>query len=244
MWIWSTRLQFAPERALEQMLPNRLVEIDGSAVTNLSDSCVRLASSNSWILFVMNARFTSDATFRTFFETARESVGLWVEYDAGLVRLGLGLGPESVEPSTSVPIRIVRRDESATVLIGVVRDQTRVITDGIDARASWPGPFAESWSCDSVQIGSDERELSEGNDCDLCDVRLRYATGANPEELQQLLNSVANVNSMNARRTLGTFLTLLGLLVLFFGARVRLSEILLKFRRLLKRLNTRQRSST
>lgn len=221
--VWSSRLDYEPKRALEERIADRLVEVAPGKLSDLSTRCGQVLNPGGWMLFVMDARLLSDTKFRTYFETAEESVGLWVEYDLGLLRLGLGLGSES--PNTEIPIRLVRRDESVTVFIAVSREETRVITNAVDKSKSWPGHFAESWRCNGVQVGSDSRELSEGNTCAGCNVQLRYATGSNMVELTALLDSLSNVQSFNTKRIMGSALTLAGALLVIVGPNMSLGAV-------------------
>lgn len=212
--IWTARLDFSPERILKDRLADRLVEVLPGKVHDLSEVCSQVSEANGWVLFVMNANLISDSKFRTYFETAEERVGLWVEYDLGLLRLGMGLGPESVESNTEIPIRLVRRDEVATILISVTSNQTRVLTNAIDKQKMWPGDFVSDWRCDAVQIGDDLRELSHGNPCVGCDVKLHYATGLDRAELAALFESASNIRSFNTKRILGSALTMLGVMII------------------------------
>lgn len=214
--IWTARLDFYPERILKARLGNRLVEVLPGKVHDLSEVCGQVSEANGWVLFVMNANLISDSRFRTYFETAEERVGLWVEYDPGLLRLGMGLGPENVESNTEIPIRWVRRDEVATILISVTPNETRVLTNVVDKKKMWPGDFVSGWRCNAVQIGDDLRELSEGNTCVGCSVKLRYATGSDAAEITGLFESASNIRSFNTRRILGSALTMLGVVIMVF----------------------------
>jgi len=216
--IWTSRLNYSPEPQLRELLADRLMKVDQYSFTDLTTQCGEATNNDGWILFVLQAQLVSDPTFRTYFETAEERVGLWVEYDPGLLRLRLGL--ESVESDIDIPIRWVRSDQRETILIGVTRDQTRVVGNAIDTAAPWPGDLANTWRCNAVQIGSDTRELSGGHGCKGCRVKLRYATGSNHDELNELLGSLSNVRSFNTRRILGSALTLAGILVTLFGSRI------------------------
>jgi len=218
--VWTSRLDFSPEAALQEQLGTRLTEVSNQTVTDLTGACRQVEAPGGWILFVLNAQIISDDGYRTYFETADETNGLWVEYEPGLLRLGLGRGSNSSEPSMSIPIRVARRSENAVVVIGVSRDETRVLTNGVDKRKAWPGTFAQAWQCGVVQVGVDDKELSQGNACNGCDAKLRFATGVSENELTELLDSLSNVQRFNQRRTLGSALTLLGALLTLFAPRV------------------------
>lgn len=224
-WIWSARLDYSPEQILQQQLAERLVEVSPEQVNDLSDVCSQVAENDNWVLFVMKANLISDTKFRTLFETAEERVGLWIEYDPGLLRLGLGLGLESNDSNTEIPIRWVRRDETATVVIGVSRNATRLVTNAIDKTKAWPGDLAAGWRCNAVQVGNESRELSEGNTCAGCNVQLRYASGSDMVELTALLDSLSNVQSFNTKRITGSALTLAGALLVIFGPNMSLGAM-------------------
>ena len=217
--IWTSRLDYSPEPQLRERLADRLTEVDPDSFTDLTPQCGEATNNNGWILFVLDAQLVSDVTLRTYFETAEERVGLWVEYDLGLLRLGLGLGLESAASNIDIPIRWVRSDQRETIMIGVTREQTRVVANAIDKDALWPGDFADIWRCDAVQIGTDTRELSEGYECAGCNVSLRYATGSDTAELTNLLDSLSNVRSFNTKRIVGSALTLAGVLLVLFAPR-------------------------
>ena len=122
---WHSRFTYSPEANIQRALGTRLVEVSKSADTDLSDACRGVTEGNGWILFVLNASITNDKAIRTFFETSEEPLGLFVEYEPGVFRLGLGMGPGNVnEAGESVsnielPIRRVHRSENAHVFIGV-----------------------------------------------------------------------------------------------------------------------------
>lgn len=217
--IWMSRLDYSPETHLRERLPDRLIAVDANAVTDLTAQCGRATKSDGWVLFVVDTKLRSDVAFATYFETAPERVGLWMELDAGFLRLGLGLGLENIASNTDIPIRWVRRDQRETIIVGVTRNQTRVIANAVDEKASWPGDLAGIWRCNAVQIGSDTRQLSEGSGCSGCNTSLRYATGTNQEELTELLDSLANVRSSNTRRITGSVLTMAGVLLVWFAPR-------------------------
>lgn len=214
--IWTSRLDYTPNTVFDRFKGAQLTEIEGAAITDLATACDEILTEGGWIVFVLIANLISDSAFRSYFETSTELNGLWVEYDYGLLRLGLGLGPDSPDPSTAIPIRTVRQDERATVTIAVTRNQTRVVTNAIDKQKVWPGEFAEGWKCDAVQIGSDVRELSEGNTCIGCRAELFYMTGIDQTKLTQLLDSVSNVQAFNTRRILGSALTMTGVFIVLF----------------------------
>jgi hypothetical protein len=210
--LWTSRVDYSPESKLVELLGNRLKAVDPDEATDLSSACAAAESETGWVLFILNARLIADRTLRTYFETAEQPIGLWVEYDNGLLRLGQGRGAENFEGNAEIPIRIVRNDEDAFIAIGVSDNGTRVVSNVVDKTNQWPGDFT-GWSCDSVQIGSESRTLSDGYNCPGCDVRLRYAIGDNSERLDQVLSELSNVREFNVRRWLGAALTFLGLIL-------------------------------
>ena len=213
--IWNSRLEYAPEALLQQRLGSRFQEIPVGRSSDLSEYCNVASEQGGWILFVMEAKLLADNKVRTYFETAVEPSGLYVEYDPGLLRLGMGLGPGSAESNLELPIRLVRNDESATVMIGVRRDETRLITNAVDHRIDWPGDYLREWRCDSVQIADDTLESTQGYLCEGCNTRLRYATGQDPAELSSLLDELSNVERFNSRRFVGTGMILVGTAAVF-----------------------------
>ena len=213
-FVWTSRFDYSPQEILDDRLKARLMEVDSQNTTNLNEACDYSRTFPGWVLFVMDANLVSDSEIRTYFETAEEPYGLWVEYDNGLLRLGMGLGAQSVESNTEVPIRWVRRDETITVAIGISLDETRVVTNAVDKLSQWPGAYYPEWSCEKVRIGRADRSLSEGYGCPDCSVRIRYATGRDIDELSRLLDDLSNVEEFNLRRWLGSALTLFGFAVL------------------------------
>jgi len=212
--VWMSRLAYEPSPIISDRLSGRLLEVNPAAVTDLTKACRQVENAQGWVVFVLEANLVSDASLRTYFETDLEPLGLFVESEPGFLRLGLGLGP-GPESDLQVPIRVIRRDQRETIVIAVSRDETRVIANALDKRASWPGILADEWLCRQVQIGSDSRELSQGYKCEGCDVQLAYAVGDNLRELNDLLDDLSNVEDFNRRRWLGTSMTLVGLLSLF-----------------------------
>jgi len=212
--VWMSRLAYEPSPIISDRLSGRQINIDPAIVSDLTQACRQVESAQGWVLFVLQANLVSDASIRTYFQTDIEPLGLFVESEPGLLRLGLGLGP-GPESDLQVPIRVIRRDQRETIFIAVSKDETRVIANALDIRASWPGILADEWLCKQVQIGSNTRELSHGYNCEGCDVQLTYAVGDNLRELDDLLNDLSNVGDFNRRRWLGTSMTLVGLLSLF-----------------------------
>ena len=218
-FVWTSRMNYSPERKLADVLGSEIRTVDPDVVSDISSACAAAESDTGWVLFILNARLIADRSFRTYFETAEQPISLWVEYDNGLLRLGQGRGTENGEGNTEIPIRIVRNDEDAFVAIGVSGKGTRVVSNVVDKTNQWPGDFT-GWSCDSVQIGSESRTLSDGYNCPGCDAQLRYATGSNSQELKGILDELSNVREFNQKRFVGLALTLLGVLVTLFALKV------------------------
>ena len=223
--VWRSRLASSPEASIQRALDTRLVEVSKVADVDLTDACRGVNEGNGWILFVLNASITNDDEIRTFFETAEEPLGLYVEYEPGLFRLGLGMGPGNVnEAGESVsnielPIRRVHRSEDAYVFIGVTRDVTRVVTNTRDARVAWPSYLADEWKCNQVRVADNEKASTHGYTCKGCNVRLRYAIGGDVGELSDILESVSNIRQFNTRRWVGTGLSLLGIVFIMISLR-------------------------
>lgn len=225
-FVWTSRLShFSPQILTQGRLEDQLVKVPSGRTLDLSDECTEAASGSGWILFVLEATLTNDDRFRTFFETAEERVGLWVEYEPGVLRLGLGLGLENVETNVYLPIRIVRHTERTTIFVAVKQDETRVVTNARDGRISWPGSRMSTWSCSTVRFADDVRELSSGNSCAQCAISLSYATGRDVAELDYLLDEVSNVRKFNLVRWTGTSLTLLGIVIFLLGIKCRRSRV-------------------
>lgn len=209
--LWNSRLTWSPESVLQKQFGDQLTLLDSDATTDLSKACNVFTDAAPWVLFVLDAQLANDNVFRTYFETsADERQALWVEYDPPLLRVGLGLGLENPVSNTDVPVRVVRRDEAITVVIAVQEAGTRVVSNATNARSDWPGVGGGGWRCDALRVGSDSVELSAGNTCGECNVRLRYAFGDDQQQLDQLLDDLNNIGRFNLLRWLGTALTLLG----------------------------------
>jgi hypothetical protein len=219
-FIWNSRFEFAPEAVLQQSLGSQLQEVPIGQPRDLSEECNIASEQGGWILFVMDAKLLADNKVRTYFETAREPSGLFVEYDPGLLRLGLGLGPDSTESNLELPIRLVRNDELATVMIGVSRNETRVVTNAVDRQIAWPADYYREWRCDPVQIADNTKESTHGYLCEGCNTRLRYATGQDPAQLGALLDEISNIEQFNLRRFMGTGLTLAGVTIVLTRSRI------------------------
>jgi hypothetical protein len=213
--VWNSRVPNFKDELVMSRLANRLKEVQAGSSVDISAECERQTVGNGWALFVLDANLISDNQFRSYFETASEEMGVWVTFDSGQLRLGLGSGPSSSESNRSYPIRTVRRSERATIFIAVSRDETRVVMNVRDFRVTWPADFVTGWSCEYVQFGDEANLLSEGAGCRGCNISLRYATGENYEELTAVLDEVSNVSEFNQRRWLGSGATLLGVFVVF-----------------------------
>lgn len=213
--VWSLRLSFSPESEITSRLGESLKEVRPGTVSDLTNECDVAKSETGWMVFVLNADLINDNLFRTYFETAEERIGLWVEQDNGLLRIGLGLGPTGPVPNTDLPIRLVRRNERAVIVIGVTRNEVRVITNNRDSRTRWPAESAATWSCARVQFANDSRELSEGNDCKRCNIELFYSSGTNQDDIRDLMNSISNVQRFNVLRSFGILLSVTGISLIF-----------------------------
>jgi len=211
--VWSTRNEITTKADIETKTSVQLRELTAGAAHDLTAECEKTRNINGWILFLVEANLQSDAGVRTYFETSPEPYGLWLEYDQGTLRLGLGLGPNSVESSTEIPMRIVRRDLREVFAIGVTLDETRVVGNVTDEVSQWPGAFFPEWRCDQVQLGGDTEALSEGYKCETCNVRLWYTSGDDLSEIDDILDSFANTKKHDKRRWFGSALTLIGITI-------------------------------
>jgi hypothetical protein len=181
----------------------------------LSDACDVFNDRENWILFVLEANQLNDVAMRTYFETAdQERIGLWVELEPPLLRLGMGLGLENPESSTLLPIRVVRRSERFIATIAVTKRGTSVVVNDKRLHSDWPDIEGARWSCETLRVGGDRGSLSEGYSCSQCDVRLHYATGENYETLRRILDSITNVRRFESYRWIGNSLVLGGLIVI------------------------------
>jgi len=209
-WVWASRLDFAPKDIITSRFGNRLVDIDSDVTTDLNKVCRGVENPDGWILFMLETNLISDAQFRTYFETDKEPLGLFVESEPELLRLGLGLGP-GPQSDLQIPIRVIRKNVREVFIIAVSRDETRVLANAIDRTANWPGYLADEWLCTQTQVGSDTRELSQGFRCSGCDTKVQYVVGSRPDELATVLAQLSNYQNFRLRRVSGTILSLLGL---------------------------------
>jgi hypothetical protein len=209
------RLEYSPELVLRQRLGNQLKELSSDDTYDLSDACDVFNDRENWILFVLGANQLNDSTMRTYFETAdQERIGLWVELEPPLLRLGMGLGLENPESSTLLPIRVVRRSERFIATIAVTKRGTSLVVNGKKLHSDWPDIAGARWSCETLRVGGDRDSLSEGYSCSQCDVRLQYAAGENYETLQRILDSITNVRRFESYRRIGNSLVVGGLIVI------------------------------
>jgi len=212
---WNSRVPNFREELVTNRLAGQLRDVPAGSSIDISGDCERHTKGSGWVLFVLEANLINDNQFRSYFETASEEMGVWVTYDSGLLRLGLGSGPGRPDANRVFPIRWVRQNERATILIGISRNETRVVTNVRDFKVAWPVEFANGWSCEYVQFGDDNNPLSEGAGCKGCDVSLRYAVGDDYQDLVSSFDEVSNITTFNQRRWLGTGLTVVGLLLVF-----------------------------
>jgi len=213
--VWRDRLEYSPELVLRQRLGNQLKELSSEGSYDLSDACDVFNDRENWILFVLEANQLNDSTMRTYFETAdQERIGLWVELEPPLLRLGMGLGLENPESSTQLPIRVVRKSERFIATIAVTKRGTYLVANGKKMRSAWPDIQGARWSCETLRVGGDRGSLSEGYSCSQCDVRLHYVTGENYETLQRILDSITNVRKFESYRWIGNSLVVGGLIVI------------------------------
>lgn len=212
--VWGDRNSFPNGGQIAQRDGGRFVSLNSRSPTNLTTECNTI-NNDGWILLIVDLMLAADATPRTYFQTSDEPFGLFIEYDpdeAGLLRLGLGLGPEKW--NTEMVIRRVRRNEPITIALGIELRQTRLITSVADRRITWPGAFVPHWRCDAVNIGDSDAAPMTALPCHQCDVSVRYATGVDRGELESLLDSYSNKRAHQWKRMLGSFAVVSGLYLL------------------------------
>jgi len=215
--IWMSRLSHEPQDAVEKRLSGRFMEIKKGDITDLTKECRNILTEQGWILFVIDSTLRFDSETRTYFETGPEPLGLYVEYEPGLFRLGLGLGP-GPDSSRDVPLRSVRHNEQAVVFVAVTSAEVRVLMNGTDRRADWPGYLADEWACEAAQIPSDNRASSHGYKCASCNTTVRYVSGNGLRELEETLDAASNVRQFNIRRLIGSGLVAIGVLLLLLSS--------------------------
>lgn len=209
---WMNEPEFSPNKILENRLKKQVSIIDSNVPLDMSAACDVFNDNESWILFIVEANQIADSQFRTYFETTRdERMGLWLEYEPPLLRLGMGLGMDNPESSIHLPVRTVRRPDRITALIAVTRWKTRLLVNGRDQSSNWPNINGTKWRCDDVRLGTEWSILSEGYGCSGCNVQLRYVAGNGFKQLDSALDAVSNSRSMRVRKYVGSMLVLVGL---------------------------------
>lgn len=215
--VWQDRNSFPSGSQIAQRNDMEFVALDSRNPTDLTAECNTI-NGDGWIVLIVDLMAAADATPRRFFQTSDEPFGLFIEYDpgeAGLLRLGLGLGPEKW--NTEMSIRNVRRNERITVAVGIDQRSTRMVTSVADRRINWPDAFVSQWKCDAVQMGYSDGALTSALPCHQCDVSVSYATGVNSERLESLLDSLSNEKTHHWKRTTGSLAVLAGLYLLVFS---------------------------
>ncbi len=209
--VWGSRLDYSVEERLQPLLPTPFISVDAAVTSDLSAACDSVKSNGGWIIFLIWLSLTSDETPRTFLQTAPEPYGLFVEYDPGeegLLRLGLGLGPEKW--NTALPLRHIRRNERLQLAIGVTSNETRVMGNLIDERINCPAQFLANWRCDAFTAARADKPTPAGINCNACTTSISYATGASGGQYEALMNSLRSNVAYNFRRIIGTVLILCG----------------------------------
>jgi len=215
-FFWVSRLDYSPEPVLQKWIGDRLISVDRSTTTDLGPVCNVFTDSSPWIVFVLNAQLVGDSFFRTYFETTSDELqALRVEYDPPLIRVGLGVEIEGIKSTIEIPVRVVRRNEFATIVIAVQESGTRVVANATVRESSWPDTGGGIWRCDRVRVGSNHGKLSSEHNCQDCNATLRYASGTNQQQLDSLLAELDNRDRFNLYRWIGNVLTTLGLLAVF-----------------------------
>lgn len=218
--IWSARFENRVEANLTALFGDSIETVDPQLTSNLSSECDVFNDRESWILFILDARQLSDGVPRTYFETTNQvRQALIVEQDPPILRLNLGLGLENPSSDIQIPIRVVRETSQLKVLIAITRWETRVLANSTSTSSPWPNITGVRWSCEHTRIGNGSTTLSEGFSCIGCEVKLRYVTGTNFDNLNRALDSLSNSDQSKQRGYVGTILGTIGLL-LFVSPRV------------------------
>lgn len=214
--MWTGRNTFSTSSNILEQTNIDFTALDGNKKSDITEACESAIRHNGWVIFLVDLDLVADSTPRTYFQTSDEPFGLFIEYDpgeAGLVRLGLGLGPEKW--NSSAAIHRVRRNERATFVIGVEKSATRVISSGADQSLDWPRSFAPQWRCDSAEVGHREPMSMNGIQCSGCDTTIFYAAGTDRNQYSVLMDSVSNISEYQFKRIGGSVLLLLGCFIMF-----------------------------
>jgi hypothetical protein len=212
---WLSRNNYSSDEILSRREFVDLAPVTAESPVDLSTACSSVQENEGWLLFVIDMNTIADNTARRYFQTSPEPFGLFIEYDPGesaMLRVGFGLGPEKW--NSDVRIRTVRNDETMTIAIGVRNEETRIVSNVIDQRITWPGEFASLWKCDAVQVGSWKQPFVSGAECEGCRVAVRYMSGSEATALDRYLDQLSNLQRHNRIRWIGTILSLAGFFLL------------------------------
>lgn len=218
--VWQSRLDYTVEERLRTLLPAPLTSIEPTATSDLSAACNSASSNDGWIIFLVSLNLISDQTPRKYLQSAPEPYGIYVEYDPdeeGLLRLGLGLGPEKW--NTALPLRHARRNEQVQIALGVTADEIRVMGNLVDERTNWPAQFRSNWKCDAFAIAGVDQPTSAALDCEACTTRVSYLTGTGRSEFNDIMNSLTNERRYHLFRVFGSLIVLTGITAIAFAAR-------------------------
>jgi hypothetical protein len=207
--IWSTRLQFKGIRNFADRAVDQPIDWKPIQSSEFASACNELSNGN-WMILLVNAQLSADATPRGFLETGPESSGIFLEYDpldsqfGPVYRLGIG-GHES---PFFIPIRTVRADENSTVLFSLHGSDMRVVTNGVDQRFQLPDDRIAELDCTHTQIGTADSQL-----CSDCRVSAYFQNGSQSSDAELVLDTYSNVSEYRAKRTIALMLTTISFLL-------------------------------
>lgn len=218
--LWRTRSNFSEVSQVQRALTLMPLNVSRTGVSDLSAACRMAQDPDGWVVFAASLNLESDDVPRRYLQTAEDPFGLFIEYDprdSGLLRLGLGLGPEKW--NTDLPIRIVRADARETIIVAVTRNETRLVTNVVDRRVRWPGDFVENWRCDAVSLGSPDMAKDSVLYCESCRSTLLYSSGLGLATMNTALDQAVNIPRFHLSRIGGSMMVLVGLALMKYATR-------------------------
>ncbi len=220
--LWRTRSNFNELSHVKRDLTLMPLRIASTGVSDLSAICQMAQNPDGWVVFAASLNLKSDDIPRRYLQTAEDPFGLFIEYDpadSGLLRLGLGLGPERW--NSDLPIRTVHEDTRETIIVAVSRDETRLITNVVDRSVQWPGDFVDDWRCDQVSLGSPDMERDTVLYCESCRSKLYFASGVGLAKMNAVLDRTVNIPRFHVTSTAGSVMVLAGFALMTYATRRR-----------------------
>lgn len=215
--LWVSRLEYKPENALAEVAAQEIVQVSSKAPTNLAVACTRVSQSQDWMLLVLRTAVVGDSEARRFFETASDSYGMFVDYNEGRLRIGLGLGPEL--DTQFVPLRLVRYAEDFVVFIGITNREIRAVANTLDESILIPDSFMSTLNCESFKVVQGSSNRLAGTACKVCKTSVSYLTGNDEAQLDKILDAASNMKRFRRFGVGGTALGSLGALLMFLPRR-------------------------